>query len=656
MIDEETATRVQDAGVRSVVMRAPSSCKAPKGICAKCYGLNMADNKIVKPGEAVGVIAAQSIGEPGTQLTLRTFHTGGTATAGKEERSVVATKEGFVRYYKLSVFRNTEGNLIVANRRNAGILLVEPKIKAVTSGKVSIIVTHDEIVISVKGKGDEVKYNLRKSDVAKSNELAGVAGKVEGKLFLPLEDGDTVEEGDSIVEVINEGWSVPSRIPFASELKVEDGAPVTQEVKAESRGTVKFFLLKGDYLEALNSVKSGDKVEEKGLFAVIVDENNREAARHYISRGSVVQINNDATVERGETLSAPETSTQVVIAEWDPYSEPIIAEQKGTLKFEDIIPGVTVVEQFDEVTGDTRLELNEYIPAAYKPAIILATDSGDLIRYALDPKSSLFVKDGEEVNIADILAKTPKAAIKSQDITGGLPRVSELFEARRPKDIALIAQIDGVVSFGKPLRGKERLIVSGDNGQITEQFIDKNKVALVNTGEYVHAGEKLTDGIVSSHDILAALGEKALYEYIVAEVQMVYRRQGVNISDKHIEIVNSHMMRQVKVIESGDSKFIAGDIISRRKFHEENQSVLALGGEPSIAEPMLVGITRAAVGADSIISAASFQDTTKVLTSASIAGTVDALEDLKENVVIGRLIPVGTGMMDNDDIVLTAAE
>ena len=254
------------------------------------------------------------------------------------------------------------------------------------------------------------------------------------------------------------------------------------------------------------------------------------------------------------------------------------------------------------------------------------------------------------------MAKTPKAAIKSKDITGGLPRVSELFEARRPKDIALIAQIDGVVSFGKPLRGKERLIISGDNNQVTEQFIDKNKVALVHTGEYVHAGEKLTDGTVSSHDILAALGEKALYEYIVSEVQMVYRRQGVNISDKHIEIVTSQMMRQVKVVESGDSKFIAGDIVSRRKFQEENQSVIALGGEPSIAEPMLVGITRSAVGADSIISAASFQDTTKVLTSASIAGTVDALEDLKENVVIGRLIPVGTGMIDNDDIKITSAE
>jgi len=657
MIDEETATRIQDAGVRSVVIRAPSTCKAPKGLCAKCYGLNMADNKMVKRGEAVGVIAAQSIGEPGTQLTLRTFHTGGTATAGKEDRQVIPTKEGFIRYYNLNVYRNRDGNLIVANRRNAGVLLVEPKIKAISDGKISIVVSHDEYIVSVvNGSSNEVKYNLRKSDVAKSNELAGVAGKIEGKLFLPLNDGDMVKEGDSIVEVINEGWSVPSRIPFASELKVEDGAPVTQNVVSESKGKVKFFLLKGDYLEEHTSIKEGTKVLEKGLFAVIIDENDREAARHYISRGSVVKVDSNAMIQRGDLISSPEVTTHVVIAEWDPYSEPIIAEQQGTLKFEDIIPGVTVIEQFDEITGDTRLELNEYIPPAYKPAIILATQNGEIIRYQLDAKTILFVRDGDTVSIADILAKTPKAAIKSKDITGGLPRVSELFEARRPKDIALIAQIDGVVEFGAPLRGKERLIIKGENGQRIEQFVDKNKVTLVNSGEYVHAGEKLTDGVVSSHDILAALGEKALYEYIVSEVQMVYRRQGVNISDKHIEIVTSQMMRQVKVMESGDSKFIAGDVVSRRKFQEENQSVIGLGGEPAIAEPMLVGITRSAVGADSIISAASFQDTTKVLTSASIAGTIDTLEDLKENVVIGRLIPVGTGMINNDTIRLTQAK
>ncbi len=657
LIDEEAAQLIRDSGVRSVVMRAPATCKAPKGICAKCYGLNMAENRLVKKGEAVGVIAAQSIGEPGTQLTLRTFHTGGTATAGKEERQVVASKEGFVRYYNLNAYRNQAGALIVANRRNAGILLVEPKIKALFKGKLSVNVTHDEIVLTLSAKGkDDVKYMLRKNDVAKSNELAGVAGKIEGKLFLPYSNGETVEENESIVEVIKEGWSIPARIPFAGELKVEDGAPVAQEVRADAKGKVKFFNLKGDYLEPANTIKKGKPVEEKGLFAVIVDDNNREAARHYISRGSIIQVDNDNSVDRGDVISAPAEHSQVVIAEWDPYSEPVIAEQAGTVTFEDIIPGTTASEQFDEITGETHLELNEYIPAAYKPTIVLATANGDIIRYQLDPKTSLFVQDGDKVEIADILAKKPKAAIKSKDITGGLPRVSELFEARRPKDIALIAKIDGTVSMGKPLRGKERIIITSDSGQVTEQFVDKGKMILVHTGEYVHAGERLTDGVVSSHDILEALGEKALYEYIVSEVQQVYRRQGVNISDKHIEIIISQMMRQVKIVDSGDTKFIEGDLVSKRKFNEENEHIIKLGGEPAIAEPILVGITRSAVGSDSIISAASFQDTTKVLTSASIAGTVDTLEDLKENVVIGRLIPVGTGMLDFDDISLEATE
>jgi DNA-directed RNA polymerase beta' subunit len=650
LVGEEEARLIHDAGVRSVTMRAPAACKAEKGICAKCYGLNMAENRLVKPGEAVGVIAAQSIGEPGTQLTLRTFHTGGTATAGKEERQVVANKEGFVRYYKLEVFKNREGKLIVANRRNAAVLLVEPKVKAPFDGKVNIVTSHDETAIVFVGDSEEKRYTFRKSDIAKSNELAGVGGKIEGKIYLPFDNGTRVEEGDSIAEVIKEGWNIPNHIPFASELKVEDGAPVTQNVKADARGKVQYFLLKGEYLEPTEEISKGEPVDQKGLFAVIVDDSDREAARHYISRGSIVQVSAGESVERGDIISSPEKQVQVVIAEWDPYSEPIIAEQSGTIKFEDIEIGTTASEQFDELTGESRIELNEYIPSAFKPAIILSTDGGEIIRYQLDPKSILFVKDGDVVSRADILSKKPKAAIKSKDITGGLPRVSELFEARRSKDIALIAKIDGHIEYGSIVRGKQRLLIRGENGQVVEQIVDKGKKILVNDGDYVHAGEKLTDGVVSSHDILEALGERHLYEYIVSEVQLVYRRQGVNISDKHIEIIVSQMMRQVKVVDSGDTKFIEGDIISKRRFMEENRRIVKLGGEPAIAEPMLVGITRAAVGADSIISAASFQDTTKVLTSASIAGTVDMLEDLKENVVIGRLIPVGTGMMDFEDV------
>ena len=656
MIDEPLGRMITEAGVRSVNIRTSVTCKAPKGICAKCYGLNMAENKIVKTGEAVGVVAAQSIGEPGTQLTLRTFHTGGTATAGKEERQVIANKEGFIRYYNLNVNKNSEGQLLVSNRRNAGVLLVEPKIKSLTRGRVSIAHTHDEIVLQIQQGAKEQKYTIRKSDLAKTNELAGVGGKVDGKLYLPYDDGDIIEEGDSIVEMIKEAWSVPNRIPFASELKVENGAPITQNIQADAKGKVKFFLLKGDYIDRISTIKEGEKVKEKGLFAVIVDENEREAARHYIARGSIITIKDDTLVSRGDLIAKPKNDNQVVIAEWDPYSVPIIAESNGVVKFEDIIPGVTVVEQFDELTGTSRLALNEYIPTIYKPAIILATSDNELITYPLDPKTAIFVQDGATVQIADIMAKTPKAAQKSSDITSGLPRVSELFEARRPKDPALIAKITGSIAFGKPLRGKKRIIITPEYGEPVEQFVDKQRSVVVSDGDFVHTGEMLTDGTVSSHDILMALGEKALYEYIVEEVQKVYRRQGVNISDKHIEIIVSQMMRQVKIIDAGDGKFIAGDLISKRKFSAENRKVIKLYGEPALAEPLLIGITRAAVGADSIISAASFQDTTKVLTSASIAGTVDMLEDLKENVVIGRLIPVGTGMVDIDNIALTAEE
>ncbi len=650
MIDEVKARLISDSGVRSVNIRTSVTCKAQKGICAKCYGLNMAENKIVKRGEAVGVVAAQSIGEPGTQLTLRTFHTGGTATAGKEERQVIANKEGFIRYYNLNINRNSEGKLLVSNRRNAGVLLVEPKVKSLTRGKVTITSSHDEIVVTVQQGAKEQRYTVRKTDIAKTNELAGVGGKVDGKFFLPYKSGEIIEEGDSIIEVIKEAWSVPSRIPFASELKVEDGAPITQDIHADAKGIVKFFLLKGDYLERIETINKGKVISEKGLFAVIVDENEREAARHYIARGSVISIDDDTLISRGDLIANAATQEQVVIAEWDPYSEPMIAEANGRVKFEDIIPGVTVVEQIDELTGESRLTLNEYIPTAYNPAIVLATDDGDIITYGLDPKTSIYIKDGDRVGIADILAKTPKAAQKSSDITSGLPRVSELFEARRPKDPALIARVTGTVSFGKALRGKKRIIITPEHGTPIEQFVDKQRTILVNEGDFVHTGEKMTDGTISSHDVLAVLGEKALYEYIVEEVQKVYRRQGVNISDKHIEIVVSQMMRQVKVIDGGDSKFIDGDLVSKRKFDQENAKVIRLHGEPAIAEPLLIGITRAAVGADSIISAASFQDTTKVLTSASIAGTVDTLEDLKENVVIGRLIPVGTGMIDLDSI------
>ncbi len=651
LIDEEAARSIGEAGIKSAVIRTPITCKSPKGVCAKCYGLNLGKAKLVKKGEAVGIISAQSIGEPGTQLTLRTFHIGGTASTEQQDNQVVAKKEGFIRFYNLKTYTNAKGEKIVANRRNAAVLLVEPKIKAPFGGEVAVSYAHEEMVVTVTN-GDEVaKFVLRKNDVAKPNELAGISGKMEGKFYLPYEGNATVAEGESIVEVIKEGWNIPNRIQYGSVLLIDNGAPVVQKIPAKATGTIKYFHLTGDYLQRFENIQKGHKVEEKGLFAIIADEEGREAVRHYIPRNSIVEFDDNATVASTDIIAKPETDEQTIIAEWDPYSTPIIAEEDGVVTFEDIEPGLTATEQLDEL-GQSRLVINEYIPSGYKPAIVLATESGEIKKYTLEPKASIMVENGAEVKQADELAKIPKAAAKSKDITGGLPRVSELFEARRPKSPAVIAEVAGTVRFGKPLRAKERIIIETDNGDYKEYLVDKNRQILVHAGEYVQVGEKLTDGQISSHDILRIMGEKALHFYLISEIQQVYRSQGVAISDKHIEVIVSQMLRQVKIVDSGDTHFITGDLISRRKLREENERILKMGGEPAIAEPTLLGVTRAAINADSIISAASFQETTKVLVEAAIAGKTDHLEDLKENVILGRMIPVGTGMYKDQRVKL----
>ncbi|MDQ7041975.1 MAG: DNA-directed RNA polymerase subunit beta' [Sulfurimonas sp.] len=657
LLDEVSAKVIAEAGIKTAHIRTPTTCKSKDGVCALCYGVNLATGYIVRTGEAIGIIAAQSIGEPGTQLTLRTFHVGGTASSTAQERQVVAEKEGFIRYYNLKTYPAKDGKNIVANRRNAAVLLVEPKIKAPFAGKIDIQTIHDEVIVSVVGAKETVRYSMRKHEIAKPNELAGVSGQIEGKYYFPYAKGSEVAEDESIVETIKDGWNVPSRIPYASELLVEDGAPVTKKILSTEEGTVKYFLLKGDYLERFEGLKSGYEVSEKGLFAAVIDANNREAVRHYIARGSVIVTDDNESVDATSLIAKPASDESVVIAEWDPYSNPIISEAAGTVKYEDIIVGTTASEQLDELTGKTRLMINEHISSEYKPAIVLATEDGQVLRYAIEAKSSVFVGDGAQVKTADIIAKTPKALQKSSDITGGLPRVSELFEGRRPKATALISEIDGTVSFGKMLRGKIRIIVSNsENGIVKEYFVDKSHEPVVSPGDFVHAGESLTTGILSSHELLRIMGVKALYNYLVSEVQQVYRSQGVNIADKHIEVIFTQMLRQIKIVKSGDTKFIEGDLISKAKFATENEKIIRLGGRPAIAEPFLVGITRAAVSADSIISAASFQDTTKVLTEAAVSAKVDDLNNLKENVIIGRTIPVGTGIYKDQTIQFEAEE
>ena len=406
LIDEEKAKAITEAGIKSVSIRTPITCKAAKGVCAKCYGVNLGEGKLVKPGEAVGIISAQSIGEPGTQLTLRTFHIGGTASTEQQDYQVVAQKEGFIRYYNLNVYENG-GKRIVANRRNSAVLLVEPKIKAPFDGKIEIEIAHEDVNIIVKGKKEEIKYTLRRGDLAKPNELAGVSGKVEGKIYIPYADGDSVKENESIAEVIKEGWNVPKRIPFASEIKVEDGEPIAKKILAGANGVLKFYILKGDYLERLRNIKKGHVVTEKGLFVVVADEDDREAVRYYIPRNSIIKANDSDIVDSKAVISEPESQEKTVVAEWDPYSTPIIAEAAGRVTYEDIEPGYSAAEQYDEATGQSRLVINEYLPSGIKPTIVISTDDGKVIRYQLEPKTAIFVTDGATVAQADILAKTP---------------------------------------------------------------------------------------------------------------------------------------------------------------------------------------------------------------------------------------------------------
>ncbi|MDR0747800.1 MAG: DNA-directed RNA polymerase subunit beta', partial [Helicobacteraceae bacterium] len=597
LLDEEKVRIISEAQIKSVKIRTPLTCKAYKGVCAKCYGLNLGESRIVQKGEAVGIIAAQSIGEPGTQLTLRTFHQGGAASRTQEESRIVADKEGFIRYYNLKVFKNSAGKSVIANRRNAAVLLVEPKIKAPFAGRISVEIVHDEQTLTIDSDKGQARFHLRRSDIAKPNELAGVSGKIESKFYLPYKDGDYVEADESIVELIKESYNVPNRISYGAELSVEDGAPMPMKIVAQAKGIVKYYMLKGDFLERTHGIETGHTVKSKGLFAVVADEQDREAVRHYIVRGSVIDVADNTNVDLNTTIAHPEADEQTVIAEWDPYTVPVIAEIGGTIHLEDLIPGITVSEQVDELTGQVRLMVNEYYPPEYKPTIVLAGEGSSLSRYALEPKTAIFVQAGEVVTEAQVLAKMPKAVAKSRDITGGLPRVSELFEARKPKEAAILADIDGIVRFGKPIRNKQRLIIEGENVSGGEHLIEKGKQILVRDGEFVHAGEKLTDGLVSGHDILRILGEKQLQQFIVSEVQQVYRRQGVVINDKHLEVIISEMLRQVKIVDSGDTKFIINDLVSRRRFEDENLRLMRLGGEPALAVPVLLGITRAAIGA-----------------------------------------------------------
>jgi DNA-directed RNA polymerase subunit beta' len=488
-LDEEKVHIVEEAGIEKVLVRSVLTCATEHGVCVKCYGRDLARGTMVNLGEAVGVIAAQSIGEPGTQLTMRTFHIGGAATRRAEQSHAESSSEGAVRFHSLRSVQDREGREIVMSR---------------------------------------------------NSEIG------------------------------------------------------------------------------------------------IVDASGRERERYPVVYGARVRVTDGQQVKTGE-----------ILLEWDPFANPILAEAHGAVEFGDIIEGITLQEQVDEFTGVSSRVIIEAKDPELRPRVTINSLDGTetLGRSILPVGAFVSATRGEEVFAGDVVAKIPREASKTKDITGGLPRVAELFEARKPKECAVVTEIDGVVSFGSDSRGKRRVLVAPDGESEPEEYlIPKGKHVSVHEGDRVRAGEALMDGSSNPHDILKIKGEKELAKYLTDEVQEVYRLQGVKINDKHIEVIVRQMMRKVRVKEVGETDFLLGEHVDRYIFQRINQRIEEEGKEPAVAEPQLLGITKASLSTESFISAASFQETTKVLTEAAIWGKKDMLRGLKENVIMGRLIPAGTGL------------
>lgn len=510
LIDEDYCDLIDKLGIDMIKVRTPLTCETRYGLCAKCYGRDLGRGTLVNAGESVGVIAAQSIGEPGTQLTMRTFHIGGAASRAAVASSVEA--------------------------KSAGVVAYSPSMRYVRSAK------GDLVVISRSGE-------------------------------------------------------------------------------------------------------------------IVITENGRERERHKVPYGATLLVMPEQEIKAGQML-----------ANWDPMTRPIITEYAGKIKFENVIENVTVMNQVDEVTGLTSLVVIDpkrssttakaakgkaSTSGVLRPLVHLLDETGNEVKIPgtdhavtiqLPVGAFVVVRDEQEIGMGEVLARIPVESQKTRDITGGLPRVAELFEARSPKDAGMLAEVTGTVTFGKETKGKQRLIITGSDGVAHETLISKDKTVLVHDGQVVQKGEEVVDGPVDPHDILRLLGIEELARYIVDEVQDVYRLQGVKINDKHIEVIVRQMLRRVQITDPGDTHFITGEQVERSEMLDENDRVVAEGGRPATYDNILLGITKASLSTDSFISAASFQETTRVLTEAAIMGKCDELRGLKENVIVGRLIPAGTGL------------
>ncbi|MDR0316196.1 MAG: DNA-directed RNA polymerase subunit beta' [Treponema sp.] len=535
-VTAEIAEAIDAAGIESVLIRTVLTCEAKHGVCRRCYGRNLATNRAVDIGEAVGTIAAQSIGQPGTQLTMRTFHIGGVATKVSEENRIV------------------------------------------------------------------LKYPVYVRDVT----------------------GAHVELANGHWLFTRKGYAVVNKV--MKEYKLDNGSQVL--IKDGQR------IIRGEPI-----IRQDDKeiLSPEIAYAMILDK-----TLYLIGQEQKIEIRNgsDFEVMKGAVVGKEKT-----IAIFDPFSDPIIAEASGIVKYEDIIPGTTLKEEIDEETGNTEKRITEFQLETKQPRIYIVDDNeNELASYHLPGGAILQVEDGEKIRAGRTIAKTLKESARAMDITSGLPRVSELFEARKPKSPAVLAEISGTVYFQGIVKGKRKISVKDAFGKEYSHLIPMTRRLLVRDGDTVEAGEALCVGVTNPHDVLRILGESTLQRYLMDEIQQVYRLQGVTINDKHIGVIIRQMMRKVEIRHVGDTKFIYGQMVDKYRFHEENARVIAEGGQPAIAQPMFQGITKASLNIDSFLSAASFQETTRVLTNAAIAGSTDYLRGLKENIIIGHPIPAGTGM------------
>jgi DNA-directed RNA polymerase subunit beta' len=541
-ITEEIAKKITAAEVNSVRIRTVLTCEAKHGVCRMCYGRNLATNRTVDIGEAVGTIAAQSIGQPGTQLTMRTFHIGGTATKLSEENRTF------------------------------------------------------------------LKYPVYISDVIGTHVV--------------LDDGRWLftRRGHAVVSKVMHEYVIEDN----DKIMVESGQRVNPDAVIIKRGSVDIKAPDSTYVQILNSPDGNSRI------------------LYLIGKEQKIEIRNgsDFLVKKGTVVEKEKT-----IATFDPFSDPIIAEHSGKVTYEDIISGTTLKEEMDEVTGNIQKRITEFQLENKQPRIhILDDNDNELISYHLPGGAILQVEDGDKIKAGRTIAKILKESARAMDITSGLPRVGELFEARKPRSPAELAKVSGVVFFEGIAKGKRKLTVKDTFGREYQHFIPMAKRLLVRDGDTVEAGEPLCAGNINPHDILSIMGESYLQTYLMDEIQQVYRLQGVSINDKHIGVIVRQMMRKVEIRFVGDTRFIYGQMVDKYRFHEENARVIKEGGQPAIAQPLFQGMTKAALNIDSFLSAASFQETTRVLTNAAIAGSTDYLRGLKENIIIGHPIPAGTGM------------